>query len=339
MNDRLKLMPLFLFFQGIRNAGIAVAVGTWSSIIVLTSFVFGIIIFQERVKDFTQTCFAFAFLILGLVGMSRYSAHQPEKDDHYMSSSLRKSISKLPPMAGPIKRTHSGSNGIDNPLGVVATTGLVPLEMEPLVMADDEAMIMGVEHDIDVKNRSNKDRLIFFGARVSLTRRQLGILGAVVNGAWGGMNLIPLHYAMRYDGITGAGYLISYATGSLIVNTAIWILLFAYYLYQKKGQWEDALECLPKWHLDQLLLPGLAAGLLYSLGNFSSIIAVTYLGQGTGFSFCQMQLLVSGLWGVFYFREIKGIETISKWFASAAIAVTGIIWLSYQHEGGTAAHR
>ena len=32
----------------IRNAGIAMAVGTWSSIIVLTSFFWGIIIFECR---------------------------------------------------------------------------------------------------------------------------------------------------------------------------------------------------------------------------------------------------------------------------------------------------
>lgn len=52
-----------------------------------------------------------------------------------------------------------------------------------------------------------------------------------------------------------------------------------------------------------------------------------------------MQLFVSGLWGVFYFREIKGTETIAKWFLSAAIAVAGIIWLSYEHEGGAIGHR
>ena len=42
----------------------------------------------------------------------------------------------------------------------------------------------------------------------------------------------------------------------------------------------------------------------------------------------------SGLWGVFFFREIKGREIITKWFLSAAVAVIGIIGLSYEHEGG-----
>jgi glucose uptake protein GlcU len=34
-----------------------------------------------------------------------------------------------------------------------------------------------------------------------------------------------------------------------------------------------------------IMVSGLMAGLLYSLGNFSAILAVTYLGHGTGFSF------------------------------------------------------
>ena len=171
-----------------------------------------------------------------------------------------------------------------------------------------------------------------------LTRRQMGILGAVINGAWGGMNLIPLHYAMAYDGLSGAGYLISYATGSLLVNAVLWILWAAYYYYHK-GTWEDTVQALPKFHLQHLFWPGFWAGLLYSMGNFASMLAVTYLGQGTGFSFCMMQLFVSGLWGVVYFKEIRGTETIVKWFASAGVAVTGIIWLSYEHDGESMGHR
>ena len=58
----------------IRNAGLAVAVGTWSSICVLTSFIFGILIFQEGVKNIGYTACAFALLMVGLIGMAQYSA-------------------------------------------------------------------------------------------------------------------------------------------------------------------------------------------------------------------------------------------------------------------------
>lgn len=202
-----------------------------------------------------------------------------------------------------------------------------PLEMEPLVDVEDKIM---KGYTIDI--------VATIGG-INLTRRETGILGAVINGAWGGLNLIPLHYATQADpNLSGAGYLISYGIGSMIVNCAIWIvwLLFEYYRHE---DWQDALDALPSFHFDHLLGPGVSAGVLYSIGNFGSIIAVAYLGQGTGFSFCMMQLFVSGLWGVFFFKEIRGFETITKWFVSAAVAVTGIILLSYQHDGSSMGHR
>jgi hypothetical protein len=216
---------------GIRNAGLAIAVGTWSSIMVLTryvnrhcvvlflpsarlsnalntlpvdSFLFGIIIFEEKVKNFLRTCLAFAFLVVGLIGMSRYSAHVPDNKEGMSALSHR----SLPPLGSlGLKRTKSGSSDSNVPLP--NTTKLQVVEIEPLII-DDEANIMGGQPlEINTKSRASKDHVVLFGGRLSLTRRQLGVLGAVVNGAWGGMNLIPLHYAMRDDGLTGAGYLVS----------------------------------------------------------------------------------------------------------------------------------
>ena len=209
--------------------------------------------------------------------------------------------------------------------------GSLEIELEPLM--DDEALIMD-----DPKDSGKKDHVVLLGGRLSLTRRQLGVLGAVVNGAWGGLNLIPMHYARIYDGIYGSAYLISFAGGALIVNTAIWVLFLVYQLYQKKGQWQEAVEALPKFHLRELWFAGLMAGLLYSMGNFTAILTVAALGQSIGYPFCQMQLFVSGCWGIFYFKEVKGVETITKWFLSAALALVGIVWLAYEREGSSSGH-
>ena len=322
---------------GIRNAGLAVAVGTWSSIIVLTSFVFGIIIFQEKVKSLEAAAMAFFLLMLGLVGMSRYSAPQ---------SATVATEKQLPPLepattsvALPsVKRVVKRASSLNNAATIEESpnaTNMIPLELEPLM--SDDSLDSDAEDNTDGTKKLHKDLVVLFGGRLMMTKRQLGVLGAVVNGAWGGMNLIPLHLARRETGMSGASYLISYAGGAFLVNVLLWIILFSYRWYQHRWDVQAALECLPNWHVKELWKPGLFAGLLYSLGNFASIIAVSYLGQGTGFSFCQMQLFVSGLWGVFWFKEIKGSETIFKWFLSAAVAVVGIVWLSYEHEG-TGAH-
>ena len=305
---------------GIRNAGVAVAVGTWSSIMVISSCIFGIIIFQESVKDTRQTFLAFFILMIGLVGMSRYSdtKYQSSIDDDKKVVYQRVASSDSLTSPVKIKKSLSRKN---------TKTSIIPLEIEEL----DESFSDNDEYE---KDNTPKDLVILFGGRVGMTKREAGLLGAVINGAWGGLNLIPLHYAQRDYNMSGASYLISYATGSMIVCLLIWALLFTYHYIQRNYSVSEAIEQLPAWHVRELGIPGLLAGLFYSIGNFCSILAVAYLGQGVGFSFCQGSLLVSGLWGVFYFQEIRGKETIQKWFASAILTVIGIVWLSNQHQGG-----
>jgi hypothetical protein len=69
---------------GIRNAGVAVAVrvGTWSHIQVVTSCIFGIIIFKEQVNDANQTIIPIVILTIGLIGMSRYSHSSVTTSSH-----------------------------------------------------------------------------------------------------------------------------------------------------------------------------------------------------------------------------------------------------------------
>ncbi|CAJ1947661.1 unnamed protein product [Cylindrotheca closterium] len=329
----------------IRNAGVAVAVGTWSSIQVITSCIFGILIFQESVKDTSQTIMAIMTLMVGLVGMSRYS-------DSSVVAAATKEETTVPEYA-PVLSTDS-EEGVGVPSyspaprkikrtisdGITEQRKVIPFELElqddisqPLI---DTSMDHQYADNYDDAKDGKEKMVRIFNGRIVLTQRQMGLLAAIVNGAWGGLNLIPLHYAQRDSGMSGASYLISYATGSLIVCVSIWIGMFLYHFMNNQQNVQEALDQLPAFHVRELGIPGVMAGLLYSIGNFCSILAVAYLGQGVGFSFCQGQLLVSGLWGVFYFGEIQGRETIIKWFGSAVVTVTGIIWLSAMHENAPA---
>ena len=99
--------------------------------------------------------------------------------------------------------------------------------------------------------------------------------------------------------------------------------------------WLRAYRSMPVWHFSQLFVPGITAGVLLSISMFSSILAVTYLGQGIGNSVVQCKILVSGLWGIFWFGEIRGRWIITKWFTSAVLAVCGILWLRYERTIGS----
>ena len=45
------------------------------------------------------------------------------------------------------------------------------------------------------KDINEKEELIHFCGKFSLTKRQLGLIGAITNGVWGSNNMIPMHYA------------------------------------------------------------------------------------------------------------------------------------------------
>eukprot|EP00529_Nitzschia_sp_RCC80_P010565 CAMPEP_0113492778 /NCGR_PEP_ID=MMETSP0014_2-20120614/28254_1 /TAXON_ID=2857 /ORGANISM="Nitzschia sp." /LENGTH=627 /DNA_ID=CAMNT_0000386625 /DNA_START=200 /DNA_END=2083 /DNA_ORIENTATION=+ /assembly_acc=CAM_ASM_000159 len=166
--------------------------------------------------------------------------------------------------------------------------------------------------------------------KVAIPRRTLGILVAVFSGVYGGSIMAPLKYAP--PDCKGLGYLISFAVGASIITLTLWIVRFLVLCFGKcNGSATDAYNALPSFHFKTMWLYGGACGLIWSIGNFFSILSVEFLGEGVGYSVTQASILVSGLWGIFYFKEVEGTEAISKWMLSALVTVTGILLLSFEH--------
>mmetsp|Transcript_17627 Transcript_17627/g.51322 ORF Transcript_17627/g.51322 Transcript_17627/m.51322 type:complete len:305 (-) Transcript_17627:50-964(-) len=293
-----------------------VAVGTWSGVKVVMSFFWGILIFKEPVADIWGTMCSFFLLALGLVGMSYYSApstqrqslESREKDETDVADQKQGPISLYSPM--PEDGQHKG------------------------IMSNDKVEILGV----------------------SVTKRQAGIGCAIFQGITTGSSLIPVHYAKEV-GFGGAHFIISMAVGSVLANILLWIALYAYHFHGqcwlavgttmklhteyfgdntggKQSIWVRTYHNMPCWHFSELIVPGVAAGLLMSVAIFGCILSVTVLGQGLGNSIVQTKILTSGLWGIFWFKEIRGADTISKWFGSALVAIAGIALLGLEHTNG-----
>ena len=294
-------------------AGLAIAVGTWASIMIMVNFLFGIIIFREPVHDILGTFSSFVLLIFGLIGMSHYS--EPQK-----TSSLQS------------QTNHDPGNYPEN-----YATMSTPLQ-------DSSVDGLMIEQDIPA---DSVDGVHVELLGVPLTKRQCGILGAVMNGFFTGGSLIPLHYA-KLEGYGGANYIISMASGSFVANCCLFLGFYLYNVYSfRKADHavREAMDAMPRLYLKELLVPGTLAGVLLAIAMFGSIIAVTYLGQGVGNSVVQTKILISGLWGIFFYKEISGTKTISMWFLSAAVSLVAIIWLSLErlyavsNEGDNGGHR
>jgi hypothetical protein len=279
-------------------AGLAIAVGTWASIMIMVNFIFGILIFQEPVHDILGTLAAFLLLVVGLVGMSHYSA--PKKKGLLNAQLTYESFDDEPSKAP-----------MEDPL----TDGQTVTE---------DTLVAGTASG---EESHDEVHYVLFG--VSLNKRQCGILGAAMNGVFTGGSLIPLHYA-KEEGFGGANYIISMSSGAFIANCLLWVAFFWYKVVANKATLSEALEAMPRTYFKELWLPGFLAGVLLAIAMFGSIIAVTYLGQGVGNSLVQTKILISGLWGIFFYKEINGTKTITMWFMSATIAIMAIVWLSLE---------
>lgn len=179
--------------------------------------------------------------------------------------------------------------------------------------------------DHDGQNNIADTKVKFLGWKWD--RWTLGIIGAAMDGIFGGGNLIPMHYSPY----KGSEYLISFATGAMIVTIVFWILRWGYNSYEMKSV-KKGWCALPSMHLRTLFVPGVFSGTLWSIGNIGQIMCVTYFGESIGMSIVQSSMIVSGFLGIVWFKEVKGVQTIALWSLSAVATFVGIIFLSHQHK-------
>ncbi len=325
----------------IKTAGLAIGIGVGSSFIVLVSFTWGIFFFDEHVHSRYQACAAVACMLCGLAGMAYYSAptvahaaHTNESsrprntDDAYYQPVRPEDLDFLPPTEAFESTADYTSMDVEQAEDAEATHDDIGNtanddETGPMIESatDDENGEFGNGNDV-------KTVTLCWGY-LKIQERILGILAAlVVTGLWGGSMMVPMQFAPTDD--KGLPYLTSFAIGASVVTLSLWLFRYLY-LWKKHNSAALAYEALPSFHFRKMWPYGCTCGLLWSIGNFFSILAVENLGEGVGYSTTQASMLVSGVWGIFYFKEIEGTGAIVKWNAAAAVTVLGILLLSYEH--------
>jgi len=150
-------------------------------------------------------------------------------------------------------------------------------------------------------------------------KKTIGYLAAIFNGVWGGSVMVPMKYASKSTP-QGIEYVFSFATGALMVNI---VLLIMYFIIRKCVLKKPV----PSFHFKLMAIPGAISGILWSIGNYMSTYSVLLLGQAIGYPAVQVSLIVSGLWGILYYKELSRTQMV-VWFVSAATSLGGIAVLA-----------
>ena len=276
---------------GIKMAGLAVAMGTLSSFIVLVSFVWGIFVFDERIHSREVACLAIFLMMVGLCGMSYYSSlKQPSEEGEVNQQSISEGERGTEGEEGAYRllaEENANDDEIERQSGEIVGDSSDAAEIEeagvqePLLAdhGDNEESNLPSNAHISTatsdRNSTNNDVVIVCGR--PWPRRTVGIACSVFCGVWGGSIMAPEKLAKANT--SGVGYLISFAIGAVIVTTALWVFRFSYHLV-RLGSASGAYQALPSFHIRVMWLPGCTAGTLWSIGNFFSLISVKYLGEG-----------------------------------------------------------
>lgn len=143
-----------------------------------------------------------------------------------------------------------------------------------------------------------------------------GMLFAATVGCAGGSILVPMHY-VDAEG-QGLVFVPSFGIGVGICSPVVTVL---YFLIMREPLVSQEL------HLRQVLPYGILAGCIWNVGNVLSIPAISRIGYSVAYPLMQCALLVSGLWGIFAFKEIKG-AAVWIFFVASAVLLGGAAILS-----------
>jgi len=312
-----------LGISAIRNAGIATAVGIWSSIMVIINFVWGILVFHEPVHSLSATCGAFVFLGMGLIGMTKFSSPGPNgcADDDI-----------------PVTTTKEFEHIVENEGAYIEDRGLTSRLKRGACDAEGSATNLvtqkvtaecSSDNYVVEKDSGRKRSKYNFGR--SFTQWEAGAIYAGLNGCLAGSSLVPLHYA-KLEGISHLSYYISFTSGAFIANIILWAFFFLSKFIDTNEEISivKTYESMPQWHVKQLWFRLAIAGLLSNGGMFGSILATSSLGQAVGNSLIQLKIFISGLWGICYYQETKDRQSTINWFLSATMCAASILCLTYE---------
>lgn len=161
-------------------------------------------------------------------------------------------------------------------------------------------------------------------ARIPPTSKSIvGITLAIFSGVLYGVNILPMSIWSQKQKADGhppgaLDFVFSHFTGIYLFSTAIFL---GYNIVKR-----------PPQVFPQSILPSYISGAMWGIAQCGLMMATGILGYTKGFPIGSAgPLVVSSLWSVLYFREIRGTKNILLLLLSFAFIGTGITLLALSH--------
>ncbi len=141
---------------------------------------------------------------------------------------------------------------------------------------------------------------------------------------------LPLVSAKKESAKNRKGILIAIAAGIIfsfyLVPFKIFSISYGEWLFSSSiGIVLTGIAVLSRFRETNGLLPGMVGGVMWNAASLGSLYAVTYLGYAIGAPLTQLALVVSALWGIFYFKEVKGKLVYRVMLGVALLFIAGFL--------------
>ncbi|KAK5576520.1 hypothetical protein RB653_007664 [Dictyostelium firmibasis] len=144
-----------------------------------------------------------------------------------------------------------------------------------------------------------------------------GISMSIICGILLGVNMIPMQlWKQSHPEASPFDIIFSQFAGVFLFNAFIFML---YAMIKKSPQ------IYPK-----TIFPSFVSGVMWGIANCGLMVSTQNLGYTVGYPIsCSGPMIISSLWSVFYFHEIKGIKNLLILCGSFLFLISGIILLAF----------
>jgi len=275
-------------FNAVQAIGYAVAPAIWIGVTITGSFLWGVLAFHTPVSNWPGAIAAIVLMISGVI-LAAYSSTLSDEQE-------------------------SKASGKHMSLTEESTKDSSDEEEEQRESAEDSSVELP-----DAGGSGDEDTVAGVGSF------GLGVVYACLIGICNGSLMMPMTCfqigcpsigveAYTGDALAPLAFLPSLACGILVAHPILFLMYWGRSMLA--GTW-------PQFHFKEVALPALLTGSFWGMGNFGAMFATVYLGQVVGFPLTQCCLIISGSWGIFYFKEIRGMLAIGTFMVASVLLLAG----------------